>query len=88
MAGEGGRGGRGWEKTFTDEDGVKKKKKTFRVTRRHCDIFWILADTLLMCDSEGQMEKAEGEVHVKAAERMDRGIEELVEGRINEKVGE
>lgn len=41
-----------------------------------------------MCDSEGQMEKAEGEVHVKAAERMDRGIEELVEGRINEKVGE
>lgn len=44
-------------------------KKNLRLTRRHSDIFWILADTLLMCDSEGQMGKAEGEANVKATER-------------------
>lgn len=34
------------------------------------------------------MGEAEREVNVKASERMDRGIDEAVEGRIEEKVGE
>lgn len=33
----------------------KEKKKKLRPTRRHFDIFGILSDTLLMCDSEEWM---------------------------------
>lgn len=39
----------------------KEKKKKLRPTRCHFDIFGILSDTLLMCDSEEWMVgKAEG----------------------------
>lgn len=35
----------------------KAKKKKLRPTRRHFDIFGILSDTLLMCDSEDRGRK-------------------------------
>lgn len=57
----------------------KKKKRSCRVTRRCADIFSILTDTVLMCDSEGQMGKAEGEINVMQQEV---GIEKRVIGRV------
>ena len=44
---------------------MKEDLENLGVTRRCSDIFRILADTLLMCDSERQMGKAEGEINVK-----------------------
>lgn len=60
----------------------KEKKKTLRLTRRHFDIFGILSDTLLMCDSEEWMGGGRGrEKNVKVMQRMDREIEEPFKGR-------
>lgn len=49
---------------------VKKKeeKKKLRPTRRHFDIFGILSDTLLMCDSEEWMGGAVGRGQEEGAE--------------------
>lgn len=48
---------RGQTENLHDSLRVKKKekKKKLRPTRRHFDIFGILSDTLLMCDSEEWM---------------------------------
>lgn len=60
----------------------KEKKKKPRPTRRHFDIFGILSDTLLMCDSEEWMGgKHREEKNVKVMQRMDRGIKEPFKGR-------
>ena len=74
-----GKGGRGGEKTL--------HRRNIRVTRRHTDIFRILALTQSWCVT-ARDRRAEEELNVKETERMVGGREEPVEGRIEEEGAE